>query len=126
MRRTGYNENRSMDREVRRVVYTESDIKRLVAPVARKYGLRAVYLFGSYARGEATEASDVDLLIDTTGTPIKSLLQLAEVYCALETALGKPVDVITISSLEQKARMPSEEHFREQVRKERVELYAVA
>ena len=69
---------------------------------------------------------DIDLLIDTTGTAIKSLLQLAEVYCALETALGKPVDVITISSLEQKARMPSEEHFCEQVRKERVELYAVA
>ena len=108
------------------MVYTESDIKQRVAPVARKYGLRAVYLFGSYARGEATEASDIDLLIDTTGTAIKSLLQLAEVYCALETALGKPVDVITISSLEQKARMPSEEHFCEQVRKERVELYAVA
>ena len=108
------------------MVYTENDIKQLVAPVARKYGLHAVYLFGSYARGEATEASDIDLLIDTAGTTVKSLLQLAEVYCALETALGKPVDVITISSLEQKANLPSEEHFREQVKKERVELYAVA
>ena len=108
------------------MVYTENDIKQLVGPVARKYGLRAVYLFGSYARGEATETSDIDLLIDTTGTAVKSLLQLAEVHCALETALGKTVDVITISSMEQKAHMPSEEHFREQVRKERVKLYAVA
>ena len=82
-----------------------------------------VYLFGSYARGEATESSDIDLLIDTTGTSIKSLVKLGEVYCALETALKKPVDVLTVSALDQRPCVPSEEHFRERVRKERVEVY---
>ena len=41
-------------------------------------------------QGAATEDSDIDLLIDTTGTNIKSLLQVAAVYCELEEALGKP------------------------------------
>ena len=40
-------------------VFTIKDIVRLVKPVAEKYGVKAVYLFGSYARGEADEDSDL-------------------------------------------------------------------
>ena len=105
---------------------TEDEIARIVRPIAQRYGLRAVYLFGSYARGAATEDSDIDLLIDTTGTNIKSLLQVAAVYCELEEALGKPVDLVTVSSLEQEARMPSEESFRKAVWKEKVDIYVAA
>ena len=49
------------------MVYTTQELRRRIEPVARKYGLRAVYLFGSYARNEATEASDVDLIVDKIG-----------------------------------------------------------
>ena len=56
------------------MVYTVEQIAQCILPVAQKYGLKAVYLFGSYARGTATESSDIDLLIDTSGTNIKSLL----------------------------------------------------
>lgn len=108
------------------MVYTVNEITSIVRPIAERYGLRAVYLFGSYARGTATVDSDIDLLIDTTGTAIKSLLQVAAVYCDLETALGKPVDLITVSSLEQKARMPSEDSFRKTVWDEKVSIYAAA
>lgn len=106
--------------------YTIEEIARIVRPVAERYGLRAVYLVGSYARGAATESSDVDLLIDTTGTRIKSLLQVAAVYCELEEALGKPEDLVTVSSLEQRAQMPSEENFRKTVWDEKVDLYVAA
>ena len=41
-------------------------------------------------------------------------------------ALGKPVDLITMSSLEQQAQMPSEQHFKANVVKERVSIYAAA
>lgn len=44
-------------------VFTIKDIVRLVKPVAEKYGVKAVYLFGSYARGEADENSDLDFLV---------------------------------------------------------------
>ena len=67
-----------------------------------------------------------NFLIDTTGTNIKSLLQVAAVYCELEEALGKPVDLVTVSSLEQEARMPSEESFRKTVWKEKVDIYVAA
>ena len=45
-------------------VYTIQEIKERVAPVARAYHLRRVYLYGSFARGDADDASDVDLLVE--------------------------------------------------------------
>ena len=108
------------------MVYTVSEIESIIRPIAEKFGLKAVYLFGSYARNEATENSDIDLLVDTTGTQIRSLFSLGALYCELEDALQKKLDLITVSALEQSAQMQSDEVFRENVRRERVELYAVA
>lgn len=108
------------------MIYTIEQIKKIVEPIARQYGLKAVYLFGSYARGTATEKSDVDLLIDTSGTSLKSLFSLGGLYCELEDAMGKRIDLITVSALEQEVRMPSESDFRESVRREQVNVYAVA
>ena len=108
------------------MVYTVSEIESIIRPIAEKFGLKAVYLFGSYARDEATEDSDIDLLVDTAGTQIRSLFSLGALDCELEDALQKKLDLITVSALEQPAQMQSEEVFRENVRRERVELYAVA
>ena len=108
------------------MIYTVQEIQSRVAPVAEKYGIKAVFLFGSYAKGTATEKSDIDLLVDTSGTTLRSLLSLGALYNDLETALEKKVDLITVRALEQQARMPSEAAFRETVMKERVPLYDVA
>ena len=97
-----------------------------MAPIAEAYGLRSIYVFGSYARNEATEHSDIDLLIDTTGTNLRSLLSLGQLYCDLEAALHKKIDLITLSSLEQSPALSSETLFRENVNKEKVKLYDVA
>lgn len=51
------------------MIYTAEEIRRGITPVAVRYRLKAVYLFGSYARGEATDESDIDLLIDTETIP---------------------------------------------------------
>ena len=88
--------------------------------------LRQVILYGSYARGEATENSDIDLLIDTSGTNLRSLFSLGKLYCDLESALEKKIDLITLSSLEQTTRLPSDELFRNNIEKEKVKLYDVA
>ena len=40
------------------MIYTIEEIRRIITPIAKKYRLPAVYLFGSYARGDATETSD--------------------------------------------------------------------
>ena len=108
------------------MIYTIDEIRRIVKPIAEKYCLPAIYLFGSYARGTANERSDVDLLVDTTGTQLKSLLALGALYNDLEEALGKKIDLITVSSLRQSLQLPSEKTFRDTVWKEKVSLYDAA
>ena len=108
------------------MIYTIDEISRRIQPVPSAYVLQSVYLFGSYARGEATENSDIDLLIDTSGTNLRSLFSLGKLYCDLESALEKKIDLITLSSLEQTTRLPSDELFRNNIEKEKVKLYDVA
>lgn len=73
-----------------------------------------------------TRDSDIDLLVDTTGTNLRSLFTLGALYCDLEQVLEKKIDMITVSSLEQRSQMPSEDVFKETVMKERVSVYDVA
>ena len=79
------------------MIYTIEEIRRIITPIAKKYRLPAVYLFGSYARGDATETSDLDFLVDTTGTELRSLLSLGALYTELEEAFQKPIDLITLA-----------------------------
>ncbi len=44
--------------------YTIEEIKEKAIPIAKKYGVKTLWLFGSYARGEADAESDVDFIID--------------------------------------------------------------
>ena len=71
-------------------------IKNLVIPIAKKYGIERIFLFGSMARGDATENSDYDFLI-TKGN-LKSLIQYMSFVSELETIFHSHVDVITDSS----------------------------
>ena len=43
---------------------TIEEIRDKITPICQKYGVKSAYLFGSYARGEATEKSDVDIRIE--------------------------------------------------------------
>lgn len=108
------------------MVYSIEELRRIITPIAEKYKVPAVYLFGSYARGTATADSNIDLLVDTTGTALKSLLSLGALYNDLEAALNKRIDLIMVSSLQQEAQMPSQEQFRNTVWNEKVSLYDVA
>ena len=108
------------------MVYTIDEIKSKILPILEKYRIPAMYLFGSYARGDATENSDLDFLIDTTGTELTSLLRLGALYCDLEEAFQKPIDLITVRSIMQESSMESDIDFRNTVLKERVRLDDVA
>lgn len=48
--------------EVFDVVYTIEQIRDIAVPIARSYGVSSLSLFGSYACGEATEDSDIDII----------------------------------------------------------------
>ena len=108
------------------MVYTLDEIARRIRPVAEKYRLKAVYIFGSYARGEARADSDIDLLVDTDGANLTSLFALGELYSELEKVLEKELSLVTVDSLERPCRMNSDIYFRENVARERRKIYAVA
>lgn len=67
-----------------------------------RYGVSAISLFGSVARGEATEESDIDLLVEFS-QPI-GLLQFVELKRLLQEFLGRPVDLVTPKSLKPQLR----------------------
>lgn len=68
------------------------DTEKLVE-ICRQHDVAMLGVFGSAARGEATEGSDVDLLVKFTKR--KGLLSMVRLERALSEALGKKVDVLT-------------------------------
>lgn len=105
------------------MVYSINELRKRIAPVAARYGLPAVYIFGSYARGAATENSDVDILIDSDGSSVKSLFDLGGLYNELCESLNKEIDLVTIQSLEQQEKDGAGYMFVERVVNEGVMVY---
>lgn len=79
--------------------YTIDEIKEIVTILAARYGADRIYLFGSYARGDANKDSDIDLRIDKGA--IRGL-QMGGLAADLEDALGIPVDLVPTGSLDSK------------------------
>lgn len=72
---------------------TETMIRSTLQDLKSIYSLRKVHIFGSYAENRATEASDLDLLVEFE-QPVVSLITLNSLKYDLEDALGLPVDII--------------------------------
>ncbi len=78
-------------------VFTIKDIENLVQPIAEKYKVEEIYLFGSYARGEADESSDLDFLVyGGENFKLTLIFSLAE---ELREVLEKNVDVFEINEI---------------------------
>ncbi len=73
------------------------EMEKTLIKVLKKHGVKRAALFGSIVRGEATEDSDIDLLIEFEGK--KSLLDLVGLKLELEELLKRKVDVVTYKSL---------------------------
>ena len=78
-------------------VYSIEEIRAIAAPIAERHGVNALYLFGSYARGEATPSSDMDFRIEKEQR--FSLFQLAALQLDLEKNFQKSLDVLTTQML---------------------------
>jgi len=72
--------------------------------IEHEYGLRMIGLVGSVARGEATEESDIDVIVDVTGRP--TLFSLGDAEHDLEQAvgLGLPVEIVLREGMRPRAR----------------------
>ncbi len=78
-------------------ILTLEDIQRIVRPLAEKYHISEVYIFGSYARNEATKSSDIDFLVfGGKDFKLTSIFAFAE---ELRIAIQKEIDVFEINEV---------------------------
>ena len=89
------------------------DIKQRIIPIAKSYGVKSMSLFGSYARGEANEESDIDILIDRG--KINGLLEYFSFVNELEDTLNCHVDVVSSGI--------NDKEFLDAINSERITLY---
>jgi len=87
------------------IVKSLADISRILgdnASVLREHNVRELRLFGSFARGSATETSDIDLLVDY----IKTISLFSHVSFAqrLEKLFHRKVDLVTMNALKPQLR----------------------
>ena len=94
-------------------ILTIKQIKEKIKPVITKHQIKDVYLFGSYARGEATRNSDVDIYCDKGD--VDSLWKEVALLREFEEALGKKVDVVTIGS-------QMNDYFKEQLEQDKIKI----
>ena len=85
------------------MIYTIDELRDRIVPITQKYNIPAVYLFGSYARNEATDGSDVDILIDREGSSIRGMFDMGGLYTELQESIGKEIDLVTLQTLHQKS-----------------------
>ncbi len=102
-------------------IYALNEIQAIIRPILQNYGVSRAYLFGSYARGDATEQSDIDIRID--GGRIRSMFGLGALYQELTQALDKPVDLVTTEALEHDANAGRTEKFRTYIKEDEQLVY---
>ena len=101
-------------------VYTKSELIAVLKDFGREFRIPTIYLFGSYARGEATPESDVDIVIDSRN--IHGLLEFERARQYLSDRLGKPVDMISLRAIEDEKDFPYRKAFMSSFLKDRVKI----
>ena len=74
-----------------------SRLQALLPSLAPRYGVRSLGVFGSFARNEQREGSDLDILVSFDDPP--SLLRFVELEDLLSQSLGRPVDLVMAEAL---------------------------
>ena len=77
---------------------TIEEVKRRVIPIFKQYGVTYAAVFGSLARGEADQQSDVDILVRVGPLPF-GIWGFVGLKQELEAALGMKVDVVSEAAI---------------------------
>jgi predicted nucleotidyltransferase len=104
------------------MIYTLEQIAERIRPVAEKYKLPNVWIFGSYARGEANDDSDVDILVDTENSRLSTMLQVNSLFADLTDSFEKPVDMVETDCLQDKIIIERNPFFIENLLNERIQI----
>lgn len=101
------------DMDKKKDIYTLSEIKKIIKPILNSYQIKDIYLFGSYARGEANKDSDIDIYCEKG--KIKTFFDQQAMEEKLEKALNKKVDVIFTGST-------MNDYFKKQITEDMIKL----
>ena len=92
--------------ELTKHIYSIEEIAKIIKPILAEYDIEKAYVFGSYARGDATSESDVDLYIPLL--PHRMGIKYFGMYEEIQDTIKKKIDVITdntsFNSVEEKKR----------------------
>ncbi len=99
--------------DISRNVLTIKEIKNHILPILSKHNIHEVYLFGSYARGEATTSSDIDIYCESGD--IKTFIDQGFLEDELKEATNKNIDIVFIGS-----RM--DDYFKEQLDGDKIRI----
>lgn len=94
-------------------IYSIKKIKQIIKPILNKYEIHDIYLFGSYARGEANKDSDIDIYCEKG--KIKTLIDQGRLEEELEKSLNKKVDIIFTSAT-------LKDYFKQQIMEDLIKL----
>ncbi|MCD8012361.1 MAG: nucleotidyltransferase domain-containing protein [Lachnospiraceae bacterium] len=95
------------------MVQSIATIREKTIPIVKKYGVKRIYLFGSYARGEAHDESDIDFYMEKGR--LRSLIQYFSLVNDLEKTFDCHVDLIS--------KNISDQEFITSIEKEGILLY---
>ena len=83
-------------------MHSIEEITDIIITISSDYEIDEAYIFGSYARGEADDLSDIDIAIKTSKL---SALQLSSLSYKIEHALGVRVDLISIDMMDDEFKL---------------------
>lgn len=102
-----------IENDINSKILTIKQLKERILPILKKHNISEVYLFGSYARGEANNSSDVDIYCESGD--IKTFIDQGYLEDELQEALGKEVDIVFIGS-------KMDDFFKSQLDKDKIKL----
>ena len=102
-----------IDNDINCKILTIKQIKERILPILKKFNINEVYLFGSYARGEANSSSDVDIYCESGN--VKTFVDQGYLEDELVEALGKEVDLVFMGS-------QMDDFFKEQLEGDKIRI----
>ena len=99
-------------------MYSEQELINKLIPIFEQYPIKRAALFGSYARGEQTSESDLDLLLDYEFS--SELPDFLDFWDELDRVMGIKSDVLTLCSLD-----TTPKRFRERILREARYIYEI-
>lgn len=103
-----------IENDINPSVLSIKEIKDRIKPIMVKHNITEIYLFGSYARGEANSQSDIDIYCESGD--IQTLIEQGLFEDELENALNKKVDIVFIGSL-------MDDYFKAQLERDMIKLF---